>query len=125
MDILYFAAASIQKATAHRYLGGHNHHKYDTNELFLRVQWLSVGLWALSKQSPTMDDQVIRTSPLSKIPGSSSQKQLQSELSIHDHSTGTLWFSWTPSATFLGIQDLASGTTYKRCLACKGAWHVS
>ncbi len=72
-----------------------------------------------------MDDQVIRTSPLSKIPGSSGQKQLQSELAIHDHSTETLWVSWAPSATFLGTQDPASVTSYKESLACKGAWHVS
>jgi hypothetical protein len=72
-----------------------------------------------------MDDQVIRTSPLSKIPRSGSQKQLQSKLAIHDHSTETLWVSWTPSATFLGTQDPASVTIYKKSLACQGAWHVS
>ena len=72
-----------------------------------------------------MDDQVIRTSPLPKIPGSSSQEQLQRELAIHDHSTEILWVSWTPSAAFLGTQDPASGTIYKESLACKGARHVS
>lgn len=68
-----------------------------------------------------MDDQVIRTSPLSKIPGCSGQKQLQSKLAIHDHSTQTLSDSCIPSATFLGTQDPASVTFYKESPACKGA----
>ncbi len=72
-----------------------------------------------------MDGQVIRTSPLPKIPGSSGQEQLQRKLSIRDQSTENIWVSWTPSATFLGTQDPASVTIYKESVACKGAWHVS